>query len=177
MEVTPRADVAGCEMDLARAQHALDALWALPDGAPIVVSACLLGVACRYDGTARPSALVCDLTARLHVVRVCPEGASGLPTPRSPAEICPADGRVYLRDGSDVTDAFERGARRMLAVARGSGARVAILKAKSPSCGVGRIYDGTFTGRLRPGTGVFARLLDEEGLHLITEGELEALLG
>lgn len=177
MDVMPCEGTPELEEDRTRVRCALDVLRALPDGAPVIVSACLLGIACRYDGTAHPSALVRDLTARLRVVRVCPEGASGLPVPRPPAEICPADGRVHLRDGSDVTDDFERGACRMLEVARASGARVAILKAKSPSCGIGRVYDGSFTGRLRSGTGVFARLLEGEGLHLVDERELEALLG
>lgn len=157
------------------AREAMAALRALPDGAPVIVSACLLGVPCRYDGQARPSAVVRALTQRLRVVPVCPEGASGLPTPRPPAEAQPASGRILLRDGTDVTKAFECGARRMLDVARESGATLAILKAHSPSCGVGRVYDGTFTGTLRPGDGLLARALRAEGLRLIDEHDLEAL--
>lgn len=160
--------------DAAQLEEALAALRALPDGAPVVVSACLLGVPCRYDGQARPSEAVSEATRRLHVFPVCPEGASGLPVPRPPAEAHPDTGRIILRDGTDVTQAFERGTSRMLDAARSSGATVAILKAHSPSCGVGCVYDGTFSGKLRPGDGLLAAALRAEGLHLLDERALES---
>ena len=149
--------------------EALAVLHALPDGASVVVSACLLGVPCRYDGQARPSSAVKAATERLRVVPVCPESASGLPTPRPPAEARRDTGHILLRDGTDVTRAFERGASKMLDVARSSGATVAILKAHSPSCGVGKIYDGTFSGTLRPGDGLLAVALRTEGVCLLDE--------
>ncbi len=164
------------EQNADRVSCALAALRALPDGAPVVVSACLLGVPCRYDGSARPNDCVRALTERLHVVRVCPEGASCLPVPRPPAEAQPTTGRIILRDGSDVTAAFERGAQLMADVASISGARVAILKAHSPSCGVACVYDGTFTGTLRPGFGVLAQRLLDAGMLLVDEHELATAL-
>jgi purine-nucleoside phosphorylase len=112
-----------------------------------------------------------DLCEKVDVVGVCPETAAGLPVPRPPAE--QRDGRVWLKDGRDVTREFERGAAISLAKARESGAPLAVLKAKSPSCGVGLIYDGTYTATLTKGEGVFARLLEEEGICVVTEDMVE----
>lgn len=144
----------------------------------IIVSNCLLGAACRYDGGSKPSAAVCELAARpgVEVCRACPETASGLPVPRPPAE--QRDGGVWLADGTDVTEEFGRGARLCLERARSAGflagpAPLAVLKAKSPSCGVGCVYDGTYSGRLVPGDGVFARLLLEEGVCVVSEDVVE----
>lgn len=140
----------------------------------VLVSACLAGVRCRYDGGACPDPAVVDLVRRGRALPVCPEQLGGLPTPRRPAEIRGGAGadvlegraRVVTASGADVTDAFLRGAEETLRLARLSGAEGAILKARSPSCGVGAVYDGSFTGRLRPGDGVAAALLRRAGITL-----------
>ena len=159
-------------MSDARARGTCRLLADLPDGSPVVMSACLLGVPCRYDGGAKRNEAVCSLARRLKAVPVCPEQAAGLPTPRLPAE-AQADGRVLLRDGTDVSEAFSGGAHACLEQALLSGARVAVLKAKSPSCGVSSVYDGSFTGTLTCGRGLFARLLADAGVALLDECELE----
>lgn len=138
----------------------------------VIVSECLRGTACRYDGGAKPNSAVGELCSKVDVVGVCPETASRLPVPRPPAE--QRDGRVMLRNGTDVTEDFERGARISFAKAKSSRAPLAVLKAKSPSCGVGVIYDGTYSGSLTEGDGVFARLLEEEGICVVTEDTVES---
>ena len=136
-----------------------------------IVSACLLGYRCRYDGGAAPSAACARLAGRLCAAPVCPEGAGGLAVPRPPAEI--RGGTVVLRTGEDVGAAFATGARKTLEQMRAYGCRLAILKSKSPSCGAGRVYDGTFTGRLVRGDGIAARLLAEEGAVVVTDELVE----
>lgn len=140
----------------------------------ILVSACLLGQNCRYDGSGCYQAGIEKLKAKHHLIPVCPEIYGGLPTPREPAEII--GGRVMTKSGADVTAAYEKGARETLALARLLDCRVAVLKAKSPSCGRDQIYDGSFSGRLVSGSGVLARLLADEGLTLLTEADIEALI-
>ncbi len=135
-----------------------------------VVSACLAGSACRYDGTARPCPAVMALVKQGQALPLCPETLSGLPAPRPPSEW--KEGRVFSRDGQDVSQAFARGAERALHKALASGAVAAILKARSPSCGVREIYDGTFSGRLIPGRGLWAQKLAEAGLELYDEEHL-----
>lgn len=122
-----------------------------------VVSACLAGVRCRYDGSSRTCAAVEQMLARGEAVPVCPEQLGGLPTPRSPAE--QRDGGVFTKDGQDVTVQFKRGALEALGIAQKAGCKEAILKSRSPSCGVGQVYGGSFSGKLVPGDGVFAALL------------------
>lgn len=142
----------------------------------ILVSRCLLGEPCRYDGRSVPVPELEKLRQAGHVlIPVCPEVLGGLPTPRSPAERQP-DGRVVNRAGEDVTAAYLEGAGRTLALAREAGCTLAVLKAKSPSCGCRGIYDGSFTGRLVPGQGVAARLLEESGVRVVDETELDSLL-
>lgn len=133
----------------------------------VAISACLLGAPVRYDGGSKPVSEVQDLAGKVEVLRVCPETASGLPVPRPPAE--QRDGRVLLSDGRDVTEEFALGARRCLDATRRSPVSLAVLKAKSPSCGVGLVYDGTYSGRLVPGDGVFAARLEKEGVCVVTE--------
>ena len=135
----------------------------------VAISACLLGKPCRFDGEARPNAAVQRLAARLGagVVGVCPETAGGLSRPRPPAER--AGVRVLDAAWHDVSAAFATGARKTLARAQAAHVRLAILKAKSPSCGSGRIYDGTFSGRLVPGWGVAAELIRKEGIPVVNE--------
>ena len=139
----------------------------------IAVSACLLGERCRYDGGTKPDEAVIRLSGKTEPVPICPERLSGLPIPRPPAEI--RDGHVYLRDGRDVTEEFETGAKCALARVREQPVPLAVLKAKSPSCGAGLIYDGSYSGRTIEGDGVFARLLEEEGITVVSETTVESV--
>ncbi len=134
----------------------------LPDDEPILISACLAGVPCTYAAEAKTRDWALALMTKGRAVAVCPEVAGGLPVPRPEAEIRDGDGvdvldgaaRVVSVEGDDVTDSYLRGAEVAIGAARRSGARLAILKARSPSCGCGAIYDGTFEGRTIPGDGV-----------------------
>ena len=135
-----------------------------------IVSACLANVACRYNGEAKPCAAVLGLVAAGRALPVCPEQLGGLPTPRPPAEI--RAGRVVRADGTDLTAAFQRGAQEALKIAQLAGATAAILKARSPSCGVGQVYDGSFSGARVSGDGVFAALCRHQGLAVWTEEDL-----
>lgn len=137
----------------------------------VIISDCLLGTPCRFDGASKPQEFVIELSKKVTTTPVCPERAGGLLSPRPPAE--QQEGRVIDREGKDVTAQFEAGTRRTLAHAEKSGARLAILKAKSPSCGSGRIYDGTFTGTLVPGWGTAARALKEKGFVVIDEKQAQ----
>ena len=151
----------------------------------LLISACLLGEGCRYDGRSVPEALATDkytarqvlerLRERFVLVPVCPEVAGGLPVPRLPSER--VGERVVRCDGEDVTEAYRRGAACATSMARAYGARVALLKAKSPSCGKGRIYDGTFSRTLCDGNGVTVDCLLAEGVTVYTEQELARVLG
>ena len=138
----------------------------------VAISACLLGAPVRYDGGSKPVSEVLELAEKVDVLRVCPETASGLPVPRPPAE--QLGGRVLLADGRDVTEDFDLGARGCLDAVRRSPVQLAVLKAKSPSCGVGLVYDGTYSGRLVPGQGVFAARLEREGICVVTEDTVRA---
>lgn len=140
----------------------------------ILVSACLLGCACRYDGQSKPYPLAQELAKRGLAVPVCPEQLGGLPTPRNPSER--RGERVVMNDGRDVTAEYRRGAEEALRLARLYGCTAAVLKEKSPSCGCGRVYDGTFSGTLTDGDGVTAALLKENGIKVYGESELEKLL-
>lgn len=138
----------------------------------VAISACLLGAPVRYDGGSKPAAEVQRLAERVDVVRVCPETASGLPVPRPPAE--QVGGRVLLADGRDVTEEFALGAERCADLVSRPPVSLAVLKAKSPSCGVGLVYDGTYSGRLVAGQGVFAERLEREGICVVTEETVRA---
>jgi uncharacterized protein YbbK (DUF523 family) len=151
---------------------------------PILVSACLLGRPVRYDGSGRRSTdpLFERWRAEGRLVPFCPEVGGGLPVPRAAAEISGGSGvdvldgraRVLTRGGADVTDHFLEGARLALERARACGARLAILKEGSPSCGSGRIHDGTFAGRTVAGEGVTAALLERHGIAVFAEDSLDA---
>ena len=142
----------------------------------ILVSHCLLGEPCRYDGASRLDRQVLELHKAGHtLIPVCPEVLGGLDTPRAPAELQP-DGRVVNEDGEDVTAAYRAGAEAALRIAREQGCTLAVLKARSPSCGCGEIYDGTFTRTLKGGWGVAARLLLEAGVTVRDEENLDARL-
>ena len=144
---------------------------------PVLVSACLAGRACRYDGAADPDDEVTRLVAEGRAVLVCPEEDGGLSTPRPPAEIVGGDGhdvlagraRVVTRSGVDVTEQYVRGAHSALDAATAAGARDAVLKARSPSCGKGCVYDGTFSRNLTRGDGVTVALLESDGIRVRTE--------
>lgn len=136
----------------------------------ILVSACLLGVCCRYDGGGKECPALRRLMPDYQLIPVCPEQLGGLATPRPSAEIL--GGRVMNAAGEDLTAAFERGAREALRLAGLYGAKTAILKERSPSCGAGQVYDGSFTGALRDGDGITAALLKENGIRVLGESEL-----
>ena len=140
---------------------------------PILISACLLGAACRYDGQSKPLAGLTELMERYQLFPVCPEQLGGLPTPRTPSER--VSGQVMTRDGRDVTTAYTRGAEEALRLARLFGCRKALLKERSPSCGSGTVYDGTFSGTLTAGDGVTAALLKEHGIQVYGESQVEEL--
>lgn len=142
-------------------------------GQAVAVSACLLGEPCRYDGASKPCEAILVLRDECTFVPVCPEVAGGLPTPRVPSEIVVTEGvrRVMNAQGEDVTAAFERGARQCVDEARERGCTAAILKAKSPSCGSGVVYDGTFSGALAQGWGVAAELFRAEGFLVVSEDD------
>lgn len=142
----------------------------------ILVSHCLLGEPCRYDGASRLDRRVLELHKAGHtLIPVCPEVLGGLDTPRAPAELQP-DGRVVNADGEDVTAAYQAGAEAALRIAKQSGCTAAVLKARSPSCGCGEVYDGTFTHTLKGGWGLTARLLREAGLAVMDEENMDSRL-
>ena len=141
--------------------------------AKILVSACLLGMNCRYCGGGCWDERAAGLLAEYCLIPVCPEQLGGLPTPREPDEIL--NGRVVERGGRDNTEAFERGAREALRAARLFGCEFALLKERSPSCGANMIYDGTFTGRRTAGAGVAARLLADAGIRVFSEEHIDEL--
>ena len=138
----------------------------------VMISACLLGVPCRYDGGHSRNETALQRKETYQLIPVCPEESGGLPTPRPPAEIVGGDGndvldgkaKVMTADGVDVTEAYLRGAHHALAVAQTHDAKHVILKARSPSCGCGNIYDGTFSGTLTSGDGVTTALLKRHGI-------------
>jgi len=144
----------------------------------IIVSACLMGWNCKYSGGSNKNEAVREIAEKGYYASVCPEVAGGLPVPRDPSELQP-DGRVLSNRGAAVTEAFRKGAEQEwlrvqeLAEEFEEPIECAILKAKSPSCGCGRIYDGTFTGTLIDGDGIFAALLKEKGIPVYTEKDLE----
>jgi len=140
----------------------------------IVVSKCLAGEPCRYDGGDNLVPEIRALVERGEAIAVCPEVLGGLPTPRTPSEI-QTDGRVRNKQGADVTGAFLRGAERAMEICRENDCAAAILKARSPSCGKGVIYDGSFTGARVAGNGVFAQMLLDAGVPVVTEEEYRGI--
>lgn len=134
------------------------------------VSACLAGHFCRYDGSSHPCAPVVRLVQHKEAVPLCPECLGGLETPRIPCEC--REGRVISRDGRDMTELFAHGAAVALAQAQKEGCTAAILKSRSPSCGFGLIYDGSFRGTLFRGEGIWAALLRRAGFALFSEENL-----
>ena len=133
----------------------------------ILVSACLLGVSCRYDGKSKPNENVIALKDRYNIIPVCPEIMGGLPTPRKASEIQGC--QVVMGDGTNVTKEYRKGAEEVLRLCRLFECKRAVLKEKSPSCGCGKVYDGTFSGKLIDGNGITAKLLMENGIEVFGE--------
>ena len=142
----------------------------------ILVSACLLGVNCRYNGIPKEDGAVKALLSGVDItlIPVCPEQLGGLPTPRTPSER--KGGLVVSSVGEDRTEAFMRGAEETLRIAKLYGCEAALLKERSPSCGNKEVYDGTFTGTVIPGEGVTAELLQKNGVKVFGESERKQLL-
>lgn len=140
----------------------------------LLMSACLMGVNCRYDGGGKQLAQLPQLMARYHVVPVCGEVMGGMTTPRIPSERVGT--HVIDREGNDVTANFRRGAEEVLHFARLYGAKKALLKERSPSCGSGEIYDGTFSGGKTAGWGVTAELLRDNGIVVYGESRVDELI-
>ena len=137
----------------------------------IIVSACLLGEACRYDGKSKPCEKVIALAEKYELIPVCPEVFGGLSTPRPPSEM-QADGRFINSSGEDVTENYRTGAKSTLRIALQNGCKLAVLKEKSPSCGVHCRYDGSFTRTLIPESGITASLLRENGMTVVSEDDI-----
>ena len=148
--------------------------YALGKKPKLIVSACLLGENCKYNGGNNKNETVINLQKDFDVVAVCPECFGGLKIPRLPNEII--DGRAISKDGKDFTAEYLKGARKTLYVAEECGAQYAVLKERSPSCGKGVIYDGTFSGSLTDGNGITADLLIKSGIMVFGESEIDKLL-
>ncbi|MDI3534569.1 MAG: hypothetical protein PWQ82_934 [Thermosediminibacterales bacterium] len=147
----------------------------------ILVSACLTGLCCKYNGGSNYNEKVYKLVEMRKAIPFCPEQLGGLPTPRPPSEIINGDGKdiflgkakVINSSGEDVTQKFIKGAEESLKLAKTMRVKKAILKSRSPSCGCGMIYDGTFSGRKKKGNGVTAELFMQNGIEVITEEEYQ----
>ncbi len=135
-----------------------------------ICSACLLGVPCRYDGVSKPHEKVLALAKKEMLIPVCPEQLGGMATPRVSAER--RGDHVVTHDGEDVTEKFVCGAQEVLRIAKLYDVKSAILKQRSPSCGCGKIYDGSFTGKVVKGDGVTTQLLKENGIDVLNEEDL-----
>lgn len=140
----------------------------------ILISACLLGVRCRYDGASKAYPGIEELARRYTLIPVCPEQLGGLSTPRPPSER--QGDRVVANTGADVTMQYRRGAEEALRLCRLFGCEAAVLKERSPSCGKGSVYDGTFSGTLTTRDGVTAELLAAQGIAVFGESQIEELL-
>jgi uncharacterized protein YbbK (DUF523 family) len=137
----------------------------------IIVSACLLGENCKYNGGNNKDERLLGLQEKHTVIPVCPEVLGGLPTPRKPAEI--VNGTVSTADGLSVDDEFRKGAMAAFRIAKDEAVELAILQPRSPSCGCGKIYDGSFYGRLVSGNGVFAQMLIDNNIRVISPDDFK----
>lgn len=140
----------------------------------LLISSCLLGVSCRYDGRSVSNEGAKALAQQFALVPFCPEIYGGLPTPRTPSER--VEGGVVMKDGTDVTGNYNKGAEQGLMLCRELGIEIALLKEKSPACGSIQIYDGTFTGTLVDGEGVLAELLRKNGIKVYGESQIDDLV-
>ena len=136
----------------------------------ILISTCLKGIPCRYDGKSKDAKII-EKYPGIDFVCVCPEVMGGLSTPRNSSER--SGDKVFDNQGNDVTKEFIDGANKALSIAVDNDCKVALLKAKSPSCGNGSIYDGTFSGQLIAGDGIFSSLLKENDINVFTEADLD----
>ena len=139
----------------------------------ILVSACLLGQNCRYDGCSKPNKTVIDKLKGFNIIPICPEVMGGLSIPRCPSEI--VGEKVIMQNGRDVTLEYKKGAELSLKLAKEHECEIAVLKARSPSCGKGLIYDGTYTKTLTVGNGITTELLLKNGITVLNETEIEKL--
>ena len=139
----------------------------------ILVSACLLGINCRYDGKDNKVEDILNVLKEHNIIPICPEQLGGLTTPREPSEI--VNGKVISKSGIDVNEEFEKGAGEALKLSKMFNSSIAILKARSPSCGSIQIYDGNFNGSLVDGHGVTAKLFRENGMMVFSEENMEEL--
>lgn len=139
----------------------------------ILVSACLLGLNCRYSGDGQYNKELEELKEKNHLIPVCPEQLGGLPTPRNPVEL--KLGKAFDKGGRDCTEQFYKGAEEVSKLAEYFECTAAILKANSPSCGYGQIYDGSFQGKLIQGNGIAAEMLAKRGVKIFSEKNLEEL--
>ena len=135
-----------------------------------ICSACLLGLKCRYNGTGAPNEKILNLARKEILLPVCPEQLGGLSTPRLPVE--QRGEKIVSKDGVDMTEYFLRGAEQVLELARIFNCKEAILKQRSPSCGCGQIYDGTFSGTVIKGDGVTTKILKAAGVQVKSEDDL-----
>ena len=135
-----------------------------------LVSACLLGSNCKYNGLNNKNDKVLEYIKDKNVITICPEIMGGLPIPRTPSEI--KDNKVITKEGIDVTNNYYKGAEEVLYLAKLFNIKKALLKSKSPSCGKNKIYDGSFTSSIIEGHGITTKLLIENGIEVITEEEL-----
>ncbi len=143
----------------------------------MLISACLIGLPCRYDGKSKTpldKELIESLKQKYNLIPVCPEIYGGLPTPRTGSER--VGGKVFMKDGTDVTENYRNGAALTLQLARFFNCKLALLKERSPSCGVNFIHDGTFTNTIIRGEGVTAELLRECGIKVFSEESAEKIL-
>lgn len=133
-------------------------------------SACLLGINCRYDGSNNKNEKLIKLAQAEIIIPICPEQLGGLATPRPPAE--KVEDSILTNSGADVSEAFRKGAEEALKIAKFFGVKEAILKQRSPSCGNGQIYNGTFSGKIINGDGVTTKLLKDNDIKVISEEDL-----
>ena len=140
----------------------------------LLISACILGINCKYNGKNNYNPLVEKLKERYILIPICPEEMGGLSTPRNPSEIL--NDKVISSAGDDVTNNFFDGANKALDIAKKENISKALLKEGSPSCGSNYIYDGTFTKTKINGMGITARLLKNNNIKIYTEDEIELLL-
>ncbi len=140
----------------------------------LLISACLLGVSCRYDGKSKPHKDIEELKKKYNLIPICPEIYGGLETPRVPSERI--KDKVIMKNGRDVTENYNRGRDESYKLVLLFNCKKALLKEKSPSCGKGKIYDGTFTGALTDGNGVTAEFFIKNGIEVFGESEISKLL-
>lgn len=140
----------------------------------ILVSACLVGINCKYSGGNNYNQKIFDLVKEGKAIPICPEQLGGLNTPRKPVELKVINGKRYAIDneGNDLTENFERGALEVLNLAKDLNINKAILQPRSPSCGINKIYSGNFDNKLVDGNGILTELLKQNGIDVLTPNEI-----